>query len=297
MSIPDEIKRIQDAKASMKTAIESKGVEVGDVTIDIYASKINKISVGSGDNTDLIRLIDRTIREFNIPEGMTTIGAKAFSNCDSMHTITIPESVTYIGAEAFKYSGIGGELKLPTNLTTLGTGSFARTNITKVVIPNSITSLSANVFDQCYKLTDVTIHNNVTSIGGQAFRQCGALTEITIPEGITKIETQCFWGCPALETVNLPSTLTSFVINVFDACTNLKYVTLGNGKETFNCDNVRLSYSKLYSKETILSWFDALVDRKALGLSAYTLVIGPDNLAKVSDEEKAIATSKGWNLA
>lgn len=46
MSITTEIERIQNAKASIKTAIENKGVEVGNGTIDTYASKIDEISVG-----------------------------------------------------------------------------------------------------------------------------------------------------------------------------------------------------------------------------------------------------------
>ena len=28
-----------------------------------------------------------------------------------------------------------------------------------------------------------------------------------------------------------------------------------------------------------------------------TLTLGPDNLAKLSDDEKAVATNKGWTLA
>ena len=48
MSIASEVKRIQVAKADIKTAIENKGVVVGDGNIDTYAEKIGEISVGSG---------------------------------------------------------------------------------------------------------------------------------------------------------------------------------------------------------------------------------------------------------
>lgn len=43
MSIATEIERLQNAKTSIKTAIENKGVVVGDGTIDTYASKIEEI--------------------------------------------------------------------------------------------------------------------------------------------------------------------------------------------------------------------------------------------------------------
>lgn len=50
MSIATEIQRLQSAKADIKTAIENKGVTVGDGTLDTFAEKISEISVGgSGD--------------------------------------------------------------------------------------------------------------------------------------------------------------------------------------------------------------------------------------------------------
>ena len=46
MSIATEIERLQTAKADIKSAIENKGVTVGDGTIDTYAEKIGEIEVG-----------------------------------------------------------------------------------------------------------------------------------------------------------------------------------------------------------------------------------------------------------
>ena len=46
MSIASEITRLQGAKADLKTAIEAKGVTVGDITIDGYAAKVAEIPTG-----------------------------------------------------------------------------------------------------------------------------------------------------------------------------------------------------------------------------------------------------------
>ena len=46
MAISDEITRLQTAKNDIKTAIENKGVIVGDGTLDTYASKIDGIKTG-----------------------------------------------------------------------------------------------------------------------------------------------------------------------------------------------------------------------------------------------------------
>ena len=57
MSVATEIQRLQQAKADIKSAIEEKGVTVGDGTIDTYAEKIGEISGGgSGLPTDIAEI-------------------------------------------------------------------------------------------------------------------------------------------------------------------------------------------------------------------------------------------------
>lgn len=50
MSIAENIKRISDAKADIKSAIEEKGVTVGDAHIEEYADKIRKMHTSIGDS-------------------------------------------------------------------------------------------------------------------------------------------------------------------------------------------------------------------------------------------------------
>ena len=48
MSIANEIQRLQGSKANIKSAIEEKGVTVGDGTIDTYADLIRQITTSGG---------------------------------------------------------------------------------------------------------------------------------------------------------------------------------------------------------------------------------------------------------
>ncbi len=51
MAISDEITRLQQAKADLKTAIENKGVTVSSsATLDDYADLVDSIEVGGGDS-------------------------------------------------------------------------------------------------------------------------------------------------------------------------------------------------------------------------------------------------------
>ena len=55
MSIANEIQRLQTAKANIKTAIENKGVTVGDdLLISEYYRKIDEIS-GGGSGVDYLQ--------------------------------------------------------------------------------------------------------------------------------------------------------------------------------------------------------------------------------------------------
>ena len=81
-----------------------------------------------------------------------------------------------------------------------GTGAFARTAITSVVIPDSITEIANNSFYNCSDLVSVRIGQNsaLESIGRNAFSGCRALTAITIPAGVTSIGDSAFNNCGAV---------------------------------------------------------------------------------------------------
>lgn len=199
-------------------------------------------------------------------------------NADAISAQNIKEGVTILGVE--------GALE-PSNM-----GQFLSGKMTTFNIPNDTTKIRNNAFDSYTSLTSVTIPNSVTSIGYYAFDSCVELTSIVIPNSVTYIGSYAFDNCIKLTSAIIPNSITNIGIKIFDRCTNLIDVTIENG---FNGDYLNLSNSTKYTHDTILSWLNALYDRSSL--DAYTLTIGTDNLNKLTDEEKAIATNKNWTLA
>jgi len=59
--------------------------------------------------------------------------------------------------------------------------------INNIIIPNTVTIISATAFCDCSNLTSITIPNSVKSIGGQAFQGCINITSIEIPKSVTSI--------------------------------------------------------------------------------------------------------------
>lgn len=100
-------------------------------------------------------LAHSNIKEFIIPDNVTSIGEYAFSYCTSLITVTIGDNVTSIGNNAF-----------------LGCSS-----LTSVTIPNKVTIVDELAFADCYSLKNITIPSSVTSIGNSAFYNC-SLTSI-----------------------------------------------------------------------------------------------------------------------
>ena len=73
--------------------------------------------------------------------------------------------------------------------------------LTRMTIPNSVTSIGNYAFYNCSGLTRITIPNSVTSIGEYAFSGCSGLKSVTIGNGVTSIDYGAFDGCGGLEKV------------------------------------------------------------------------------------------------
>ena len=135
-----------------------------------------------------------------IPEGVTNIGASAFSGCSSLASVVIPEGVTSIGDEAFYYCQ----------------------SLTSVVIPEGVTSIGGEAFKYCSSLTSVVIPKGVKSIGNWAFSGCSSLASVVIPEGVTSIGGGAFWDCSSLTSVVIPEGVTSIGVWTFDGWQGLR---------------------------------------------------------------------------
>lgn len=65
-------------------------------------------------------------------------------------------------------------------------------DITSVVIPNTVTEICDRVFANCTKLINVVIPDSVTIIEDGAFYNCLSLEEIYIPDSVTRLSLPIF---------------------------------------------------------------------------------------------------------
>ena len=180
-------------------------------------------------------------------------------------------------------------------LSDTGEGSTAFcdcSSLTSIEIPNSTTNIGVGAFYGCRSLTNVMIPNNVTRIENYTFYQCWNLTNATIPNNVTRIGKTVFYDCRNLTNVTIPNSVTNVESDAFLNCINLENVTF---EEDSQCSGLNLSASTKFSVDTMIAMFNALAD--LTGQQAKTLTLGGTNLAKLSNEQIAIATEKNWTLA
>jgi hypothetical protein len=161
-----------------------------------------------------------------VPNSVTTIGAGAFRDCTGLTKIRIPDSVIKMGDSIC--SGSTGELYITISKN-------ANYNIRKAIfffygkvyitMEEGITSIEDNAFNGT-NLIKITIPNSVTSIGNKAFYGCTELKEIMLPNKLTRIENECFSGCTSLTKVTIPDSVKIIGDYVFYKCTSLTEITI-----------------------------------------------------------------------
>ena len=97
---------------------------------------------------------------------------------------------------------IDGTLYIGTETVTLANEAYkSRTDFTKLVIPNTLSTIGVRVFQYCTNLESVTIAEDVTTIGQQMFESCTKLKTIKLPSTIKRIQLYAFYNCSSLTDV------------------------------------------------------------------------------------------------
>lgn len=192
-------------------------------------------------------IIPETIEFNEVSYRVTSIGERAFQDCENLTSITIPDSVTSIGEFAFDgceslttkvvigekiIDGIKYLLYCNRTAEVIQKSSRYKGDI---IIPETVefkgvtyrvTSIGSEAFTWCEKLKSITIPNSITSIGDRVFYQCTGLTSITIPESVTSIGKRAFENCKKLTSVIIPDNVNSVGNGTFSWCFALTEIVI-----------------------------------------------------------------------
>ncbi len=171
------------------------------------------------------------ITKITFSEGLTEIGNNAFDGLN-LGVINLPASLTTIAESAFNASGLT-EVTFSTEsqLINIGDNAFyGNGNMTKFVMPGSVTTIGSKAFYNCGALSVVNVSSAVTTIGESAFLKTG-ITSLNLPNSLTEIGKDAFQGCFDLKTVSIGTGLKNITVGMFKACYSLESISIPGNVE------------------------------------------------------------------
>ena len=226
VTIPDSVTSISTDAFSNCRSLNGIWVDAKNpnYSSDDYGVLFNKAK------TRLLQAPGKITGSYSIPDGVTSIGSSAFSNCSKLTSVAIPDGVTSIAYEMFYNCSNLTSVTIPNSVTSIGHSAFEGCiSLKGVTISDGLTSIGASAFRECINLSSVYIPDSVTSIGSSAFYGCISLSSVTIPEGVACIEGYSFYNCSSLTSVTVPDSVISIAWHAFHGCSNLSTVTILDG--------------------------------------------------------------------
>lgn len=286
MSISKEIERLQQAKKDIGDAIVRKGGSVSG-TIDTYANSIKSLGdVNFKTAIDIVNKSDAKNVDLTMisPRNETDLSKLFFKNENLV-------SVDVSNWDISKVTDFTQAFSLMHNLETIDVSKWDTSNVINFFA----------MFDEGYKIKLLDVSNWNTSSAENVewiFCRCSSITTLDVSKWNTsnvKNMGHMFKGCTSLSTLDLSGFDTTNVTNMIDMfygdiklsevkCDGMKFPNIDLNKISLNRSPLTV--------DSIVGLLNALPQSD----KGYSFQIGSDNIAKLSDEQKAIATDKGWTL-
>ena len=204
----------------------------------------------------------QSIKSISLPEGFgqsTYSMQQMFCNCQSLSSLELPETF--------------GEAAQSTRVMFAKCRSLSSINLPAGFgsgLGNGFAQDTSDMFRECTSLSSMSLPANFKRLpnAGGMFFNCSSLVSVDFPEGFgTKIANarQFLYGCKSLSAITGSLELAI----------------------SFDLKDCPLTHDSLLN---VLSSIQTVTTKP-------TLTLGASNLGKLTNEEKAIATSKGWTLA
>lgn len=205
------------------------------------------------------------LKETSIPSTVSIIDDDAFGFCNNLVNIELPASLKYLSKSAvdstiwyenrMKEADNKGDIYVVEGNILIGTTSkiskesdlnipeevtmiadLGDTNISKIVIPETIHMIGSGAFTSCKNLEELVLPDSITYMGDSLAFQRNNLKKVTLPSNIQSISEMSFYECSALEEVNMPQSLKSIGWSAFDKCSNLTKITIPEGVKSIDTD-------------------------------------------------------------
>ena len=222
-----------------------------------------------------------SLKEITIPDTVVTMGNGIFGQCTSLEKVTLGENLRTINQSMF--SGCVNLTHLVVNSKNLeaidDTPLFPDSKLKSVTFGDKVSLVTPYLCKDQTELTEIVLPNTVGAIGKHAFEGCSSLTDITLPPGLTEIGSHAFAQCSSINSIVVPRFVNKIDEGAFLQCSSLQDLTFkGNvlkivGKEAFKDCQMLNSAVLPYSVEQ-------LGDQAFKGCSSLTSTTLPEYMYK-----------------
>ena len=264
------------------------------------------------DNSTLIMLATMAEKEeVTIREGIESLGENALSICTSMKKLNLPSSLnsikggdtfngltlletinfpngnsTYMEEDGYLYSKdektliyvvpTKTEINIKETVETIGGAAIQNKNITELIIPDTVKTLSSSIVSNTTKLKKIEIGSGVSNLNNLFKTWAGVSSGLEliieesnpyykvdgnliltkdgkevvtwinceqsqiIPEGVEKLQTYAFYNFSTATEIVLPSTLKEIGNSAFGDCTNLTEIEIPSSVDTIGTSAFQL---------------------------------------------------------
>lgn len=303
MSIASEIQRLMNVKASLKSAIESRGIEVdANKKIDEYTSYITSIVYPSADQAiQKLLVIDdgegnlTYIRETEIVgDNYVKIVKWKFNGNTQLKSILIPSTVIQIG-ENNDTNDNGNTFQNCTNLEyinlenieIIGLYTFRGCTNLKFVNCFNLNKIWHGAFQSCSNLIEATLYGTLTKLNCGyccgTFQDDIKLKIVKLAPTIIEIGRDCFNNCPSLESVENIENLQTIGQDAFKGCTKMGGFTLTNARTIGQSAFSGVNGSPFYLGTSITSIGNAAFNNNTDAGSSLAGVVNLPNLSSLGN--------------
>ena len=279
--------------------LQTKTVEItenGQSTIEADSEYYGLQSVNLNVN------LDSTAFKFVVPDGMKFGRSKTFNpnNFDVSQMVDMSQmfydcdSITSLDLSSFNTSNaqkMNGMFHNNYSIISLDLSSFDASNVTTMEA----------MFQYCPELIDIKFNFRTPNVTNMSlmFDGCKNLPSLDLSMfDVSKVTDMfaIFNECFSLASINISNWDMRDVNNLsrmFDYTYDLSTLIMDGAIFPKKDLDIALNNSNKLTVESLLSVLNALPQ---LDGESYYVQLGSDNIAKLSDEQKAIATNKGWTL-
>ena len=275
----DNFQFIKDEKNKYHL-ISYKGIETELVLPnDIEGSSYTIESLAFNDCSNITSII--------IPSGIEAISFGALFGCNNLVSITIP----YLRTAHFGYLFGANDYK--------NSSLFVPDSLREVYITGG-TTIRSNAFSGCSSLTKITLPNSITSIGDNAFSGCSSLESITLPfvgASLNDKENAYFGYVFGAYSVSVnsnyvPTSLKEIIIlggeiehNAFYGCSHIESITIPNTIRTITCMFNQCNLTSIYYEGTIEDWCKIKFPQKYISIGTHPLSVAQYFYLRDSNKE------------